>query len=133
MSSLERPKLRPVIPRRIEHQGQIYVLLQDSPAVLAQPVMIPHDGFQHIIRHFDGQSTLLEIQARVLRQTGLFLAIQELEELVKRLDAAMLLEGPTFADFLQSYRASGKRPAALAGRSYAGTVRACGPSSNSFL
>jgi len=124
MSSLERPKLRPVIPRRVEHQGQVFVLLQDSPAVLAQPVMIPHHGFQHIIRHFDGQSTLVEIQARVMRQTGLFLAIKELEDLVERLDAAMLLEGPTFANFLQSYRQSGKRPAALAGRSYAGTVRA---------
>jgi len=124
MSSLERPKLRTVIPRRVEHQGQVFVLLQDSPAVLAQPVMIPHDGFQYIVRHFDGQSTLVEIQALVLRQTGLFLAIKELEDLVKRLDAAMLLEGPTFASFLQTYRQSGKRPAALAGRSYAGTVRA---------
>ncbi len=124
MSSLERPKLRPVIPRRVEHQGQVFVLLQDSPAVLAQPVMIPHDGFHHIIRHFDGQLTLVEIQARVIRQTGLFLSIKELEDLVKRLDAAMLLEGPTFTNFLQTYRQSGKRPAALAGRSYAGTVRA---------
>jgi len=124
MSSLDRPKLRPVIPRRVEHQGQVFVVLQDSPAVLAQPIMIPHDGFHHIVRHFDGQSTLVEIQARVMRQTGLFLAIKELEELVQRLDAAMLLEGPTFASFLESYRQSGKRPAALAGRSYAGTVRA---------
>jgi AmmeMemoRadiSam system protein B len=124
MSSLERPKLRPVIPRRVEHQGQVFVLLQDSPAVLAQPVMIPHDGFQHIVRHFDGQSTLVEIQARVMRQTGLFLAIQELEDLVRRLDSAMLLEGPTFASFLENYREAGKRPAALAGRSYAGSLRA---------
>jgi AmmeMemoRadiSam system protein B len=113
-----------VIPRRVEHQGQVFVVLQDSPAVLAQPIMIPHDGFQHIIRHFDGHSTLVEIQARVIRQTGLFLTIKELEDLVQRLDAAMLLEGPTFAAFLQNYRQSGKRPAALAGRSYAGTVRA---------
>jgi AmmeMemoRadiSam system protein B len=124
MSSLERPKLRPVIPRQVEHQGQAFVLLQDSPAVLVQPVMIPYDGFHHIIRHFDGQSTLVEIQARVMRQTGLFLALHELEDLVRRLDAAMLLDGPTFASFLEGYHASGKRPAALAGRSYAGTVRA---------
>jgi AmmeMemoRadiSam system protein B len=124
MSSLERPKLRPVIPRRVEHQGQAFVLLQDSPAALAQPIMIPFDGFEHIIRHFDGQSTLIEIQARVIRQTGLFLAINELEDLVQRLETAMLLEGPTFTSFLKTYRESGKRPAALAGRSYAGTVRA---------
>ncbi len=60
----------------------------------------------------------------MLRQTGLFLAIHELEELVTRLDAAMILDGPTFASFHQTYRESGRRPAALAGRSYAATVRA---------
>jgi AmmeMemoRadiSam system protein B len=60
----------------------------------------------------------------VLRTTGLFLALGELESLVQRLDAAMVIEGPTFAAFLKSYREAGRRPAALAGRSYASTVRA---------
>jgi AmmeMemoRadiSam system protein B len=124
MSSLERPKLRPVMPRRVEHQAQAFVLLQDPTGVVTQSVLIPYDGFHHIVRHFDGQSTLLDIQARVLRQTGLFLALQELEDLVRRLDAAMILDGPTFAAFHQEFRESGRRPAALAGRSYAGTIRA---------
>jgi MEMO1 family protein len=124
MSCLLRPKLRLVVPRRIEHQGQPFVLLQDPTGVVSQPIILPFDGFQHIVRHFDGQSTLNEIQARVLRQTGLFLALRELEDLVSRLDAAMILDGPTFAVFHQSYRDSGRRPAALAGRSYAATVRA---------
>ena len=92
--------------------------------MVPQPVLIPFDGFVHIVRHFDGQSTLIEIQARVLRETGLFLAMNELEDLVRRFDAAMIIEGPTFAMFHQQYRESGRRPAALAGRSYAATVRA---------
>jgi len=112
------------MPRRIEHQGQDLVMLQDLTGVLSQPVLIPFDGFYHVVRHFDGQSTLNEIQGRVLRATGLFLALNELESLVQRLDAAMVIEGPTFAAFLQSYRESGRRPAALAGRSYAATLRA---------
>ncbi len=91
--------------------------------VVSEPILLPFDGFQHIVRHFDGQSSLIDIQARVLRQTGLFLALNELEDLVRRLDAAMILEGPTFAAFHQAYRESGRRPAALAGRSYAATVR----------
>jgi AmmeMemoRadiSam system protein B len=124
MSSLDRPKLRPLMPRRVEHQGQAFVVIQDPTGVLAQPVAIPADGFEHIVRHFDGEATLSEIQGRVLRATGLFLALEELQSLVQRLDAAMILEGPTFAAFLQSYRESGRRPAALAGRSYAATVRA---------
>ncbi len=73
---------------------------------------------------FDGQSTLSEIQGQVLRQTGLFLPLHDLEDLVRRLDAAMIIEGPTFNSFYRTYRESGRRPAALAGRSYAATVRA---------
>jgi MEMO1 family protein len=124
MSTLERPKLRPVSPRRVEHQGQSFIMLQDMTGAVAQPVLIPIDGFNHIVRHFDGQSTLIEIQGRVLRATGLFLALNELEGLVTRLDAAMLIEGPTFDAFHRSYRESGRRPAAMAGRSYAATTRA---------
>ncbi len=99
-------------------------MLQDLTGAIAQPVLIPVDGFNHIVRHFDGQSTLNEIQGRVLQSTGLFLAMGELESLVNRLDAAMVIEGPTFEAFHRSYRESGRRPAALAGRSYAATVRA---------
>jgi MEMO1 family protein len=111
------------MPRRVEHQGQSLVLLHDPTGVVAEPVVLPLDGFQHVVRHFDGQSTLIDIQAKVLRQTGLFLALNELDDLVRRLDAAMILDGPTFAAFHQSYRESGRRPAALAGRSYAATVK----------
>jgi MEMO1 family protein len=124
MSSLERPKLRPVMPRRVEHQGQALVLLQDPSGVVSQPVVIPLDLFNQVVRHFDGRSSVPEIQAIVLRNTGLFVALQELRDLVQRLDGTMILEGPTFNAFVQSYRETGRRPAALAGRSYAGSVRA---------
>ena len=76
--------------------------MQDLTGAIAQPVLIPIDGFNHIVRHFDGQSTLIEIQGRVLRSTGLFLALNELESLVSRLDAAMMIEGPTFDAFHRS-------------------------------
>jgi AmmeMemoRadiSam system protein B len=124
MSSLERPKLRPLVPRRIEHQGQDLVMLQDLTGVVAQPVVMPFDGFYHVVRHFDGQSTLSEIQGRALRSTGLFLAHKELESLVERLDQAMLIEGPTVEAFVRAYRESPRRSAALAGSSYAATARA---------
>ena len=115
MSSLERPKLRPVNSRRVEHQGQSFVMLQDVTGAISQPVLIPIDGFNHIVRHFNGQSTLIEIQGHVLRSTGLFLALNELEGLVNRLDAAMLIEGPTFEAFHQVLSRIGKA-AGRAGR-----------------
>ena len=99
-------------------------MLQDPAGVVPEPVLIPFDGYAHIVRHFDGQSTLTEIQARALRNTGHFVAMKELEDLVRRFDEAMILDGPAFAMFYQQYRQSGRRPAALAGRSYAATLRA---------
>jgi MEMO1 family protein len=122
--SLERPRLRPLTARRIEHQGQSFVMLQDSAGVVPQPVLIPFDGYVQVVRHFDGQSTLMEIQARVLRETGHFVAMKELEDLVRRFDEAMIIEGPAFEMFHQQYRQARRRPAALAGRSYAATLRA---------
>src|SRR5438874_6684883 len=122
MASLERPKLRPLAARRIEHQGQSFVMLQDASGVVPQPVLIPFDGYSYVVRHFNGQSTLVEIQARVLRETGQLVAMKELEDLVSRFDEAMIIEGPAFARFHQQYRQSGQRPAAMAGRSYAATL-----------
>jgi hypothetical protein len=84
MSLLERPKLRPLTARRIEQQGQSFVLLQDPTGVVPQPVVIPLDGYSHVVRHFNGQSTLIEIQARVLRETGQFVAMKDLQDLVPR-------------------------------------------------
>jgi MEMO1 family protein len=124
MSSLERPKLRPLTARRIEQQGQSFVMLQDPSGVVPQPVVIPLDGYSHVVRHFNGQSTLMEIQARVLRETGQFVAMKDLQDLVRRFDESMIIEGPAFAMFHQQYREQGRRPPALAGRSYAGTLRA---------
>jgi AmmeMemoRadiSam system protein B len=43
---------------------------------------------------------------------------------VQQLDAALVLDGPTFAAFVEHYRAERTRPAAFAGRSYAATERA---------
>jgi AmmeMemoRadiSam system protein B len=124
MSLLERPKLRPLPARRIEHQGQSFVMLEDPSGVVPQPVLIPIAGYAHVVRHFDGQTPLIEIQARLLRESGQLLALKDLEDLVRRFDEAMLIEGPAFARFHQQYRESGRRPAALAGRSYAATLRA---------
>ena len=123
MSLLERPKLRPLTARRIEQQGQSFVMLQDPTGVVPQPVLIPLDGYSQVVRHFNGQSTLIEIQARVLRETGQFVAMKDLQDLVRRFDETMIIEGPAFAMFHQQYRESGRRPPALAGRSYAATLR----------
>ena len=120
MTTLDRPKLRLLSASRFDHQGQSYALLQDPLGAFTSPVLVPLDAFVHVCRHFDGTNTLVEISARVHRETGQRLATESLERLVEQLDKAMVLDGSTFASFREAFRQSQQRPAALAGRSYAG-------------
>ena len=124
MPMLDHPKLRPMHARRVDHQGQSLVSLEDPLGIASGPTLIPIDGFHWIVRHFDGTRALSEIQADVLRQTGQLVPSADLEKLVAHLDRSMVLDGPTFGAFYQDYRAALTRPAALAGRAYAGTERA---------
>src|SRR4051794_14349557 len=124
MASLDRPKLRPLTARSGIHEGQAYAVLEDPLRIFNDPILIPLDGFQWVVRHFDGQLSLREIQARVLRETGQLIELAQLQTLVEQLDRALVLDGPTFAAFHDNYRQERTRPAALAGRSYAATGEA---------
>ncbi|MDE2509470.1 MAG: AmmeMemoRadiSam system protein B [Planctomycetota bacterium] len=125
MASLERPQFRvPLNARRVDHDGAAFVAIEDPRGVLSGPVAVPMVTFQRVLCHFDGSKTLPEIQAAVLRETGQFLALAALETLVRQLDEALVLDGPRFEEFMKAFRAMKCRPAAYAGRSYAGTERA---------
>ncbi len=124
MASLDRPRLRRLSFRRLEHRGEDFVSVADPLGVIPAPVLVPWTGFQRVVRHFDGTATLLEIQARILRETAGRVPMAELQTLVEHLDRAMVLDGPTFAAFLDAYRRERVRPAALAGGSYASNERA---------
>src|SRR4051812_44495693 len=70
MATLDRPKLRPVSARRTDLQGRSVVAM-DDPLGVAESIAFPIDGLVHwVVRHFDGRTTLPEIQVRVLRDTG---------------------------------------------------------------
>ena len=124
MASLDCPRLRPLSGHRQQLEGREYVALADPAGVVADPVLVPLDGFFHIVRHFDGQTSLREIQARILRETGRLVTGAELDGMVDQLERAMVLDGPTFAEFLDEYRRERTRPASHAGRSYPATERA---------
>ena len=98
--------------------------MEDSLGVVSLPVLVPWAGFQWVVRHFDGRTSLLEIQARALRETAQLIPMVELQDLVEHLDRAMVLDGPTFAAFLDAYRRERVRAPAFAGGSYASTERA---------
>jgi len=124
LSSLDRPRLRFLNASRIFHEGRSLIRLDDPLGILSRPYLITAEWFEQVVQFFDGRTTLPEIQARVLRSTGFFLPLAELEQAVAGLEQAMVLEGPTLARFLEAYRQAGTRPPAFAGLSYAATKRA---------
>src|SRR4051812_8715028 len=90
MASLDRPKLRPVTVQRFDHAGQSFAVLEAPLGVVANPVLIPLDGFHWVVRHFDGRTSLTEIQARILQGTGQLVPVAELKRLVEQLEGAMI-------------------------------------------
>jgi len=124
MPSLDQPKLRPLTGRRLDHEGRSFVALEDPLRVFHDAILVPLDGFHYVVRHFDGETPLLEIQARVMKETGQLITTAELNALIEQLDKSMILDGPTFAAFQENYRTERVRPPAHAGRSYGGTERA---------
>ena len=118
MSSLDRPKLRPISDHPYVHQGRDYVALVDPARAFRDPVLVPAGLFHEVVRHFDGRHTVEQIRDRLLRERGRALAASELERLIAELDRAMVLDGPTFDSFRDEYRRNGVRPAAFAGSSY---------------
>ena len=118
MESLDRPLLRPLSGRRVEHRGRPFVALEDSLGLFNGPFLLPVEAFQRVVRHFDGRTTLDQIRARMFRETGQGVSMGELETLVERLDRAMVLEGPTFESFRETYSRLEVRTSAMSGRSY---------------
>jgi AmmeMemoRadiSam system protein B len=121
LTTFERPRLRPIRARRLEFGGQPFVSLEDPLGIAADPVLVPLDGYHGIVCHFDGRTTLAEIQARAHRLTGRLVPLTQIQGLIDRLDRALLLDGPRFAAYSDGYRTEAVRPPAFAGRSYAGT------------
>jgi AmmeMemoRadiSam system protein B len=124
MESLDRPLLRPLSGRRVEHRGESYVALEDSLGLFSGSFLLPLDAFQYVVRYFDGRTTLDEVQIRVRRETGQVVSMADLESLVRQLDRAMVLDGPTFASFRESHARLDVRAAAMAGRSYSSSKAA---------
>jgi MEMO1 family protein len=118
MAQFDRPKLRPLSGRRIDHQGRPYVALDDPLGLFTGQVLIPLDLFQQVIRHFDGRNTLAEIQSRVQGETGRATPLADLEALVDKLDRAMVLDGAAYSSFVDQYARQVSRPSSHAGRSY---------------
>ncbi len=118
MSTLDRPQLRPLTGRRIEHRGRPCVAFEDSLGLFQGQVVVPIDLYQLVICQFDGSRTVEQIRSRILEENGHDFPLDELKRLVEDLDRVLVLEGPTVERMAAEYARGEARPAALAGRSY---------------
>ena len=124
MPSLDRPRLRPLRPYRVDRNGESFVAFEDSLGVADANLAVPLDWLRPVLARFDGGSTASSILDDLRRDHDPDVTPAWLDDLIARLDAAMVLDGPTYERFKRDYREAHTRPAALAGRSYAGSARA---------
>ncbi|TVQ60917.1 MAG: AmmeMemoRadiSam system protein B [Phycisphaerales bacterium] len=101
---MQRPRLRPVrgFPVQAKTQdGQPITLLglSDAQQVSRKQIGLP-PAFQHVMPLLDGSRTVEEVVAQV----GQGLQVPMLQTVVSQLDAAGLLEGPTFDALLADMR-----------------------------
>ena len=88
MAAPDRPKLRPLAARRLEHMGQSFVVLEDPHRLCSTPVVLGYDVFTQVVRHFNGRNTLVDVQRLVLEATSQYVEMAAIHELVEQLGRA---------------------------------------------
>jgi hypothetical protein len=102
----------------VNHAGERMVLLQDRLALTEQVVVLP-TRLTPLLPLFDGTRDEARIQAAFELQTGIRLSPETIRSVIEKLDDALLLDSPRFAErkaeALAAYRAAPFRPPAMAG------------------
>ena len=117
----EQPKLRPldIVPVRTA-AGQQF-LLRDPQRLATQQLLLPAD-LAFLLTQFDGTRTVREAQVSYVRRFGSLITTDKINDFLRQLDAALLLDTDRFREFAAQVEADfcarPTRAAAHAGRSY---------------
>jgi AmmeMemoRadiSam system protein B len=118
---MDKPKIRPVEAFPVEQEGQTYILLRDPGGTAPEPILIGM-GAYFLVTLFDGNNTILDLQAAFTRRFGDILPSEHLRQLVDALDQGGFLDSPAYYERLrrirEQFEQSPDRPAALAGLAY---------------
>lgn len=121
MSNTTNPRLRPVEPHLINHNGRPAIILRD-PLQLSDQVVVVPQALAPLLALCDGTRDLAALRAGLAVRTGILLTPDDVARLVRQLDQAFLLGNGRFAEakaaLLDRYRAAPYRPPVLAGPSY---------------
>lgn len=97
------------------------ICLQDPLNLSGKAFFLP-PALYFIISMFDGEHSILDIQAEYMRRFGSFLYRERIEEIIQQLDEHFLLEGPRFEEALKAkeeeFKKAPIREAIFAGKSY---------------
>jgi len=120
---VDYPKLRSINIFPAQSSGQAMLCLQD-PQNISEKALFLSPPLYFIVSLFDGQHSILDIQAEYMRKFREFLYTEKLEEIITQLDEALFLEGERFQEALRQKEESFKkvpfREAMFAGKSYEG-------------
>ncbi len=97
------------------------ICLQD-PQNVSENAIFLSPPLYFIVSLFDGQHSILDIQAEYMRKLGEFLYTEKLLEIISQLDVALFLEGERFQAALEQkekeFKKASFREAVFAGKSY---------------
>jgi AmmeMemoRadiSam system protein B len=115
------PRLRPIEAFPTEHEGRPYVVLRDPAGYAAAVVMVPLPVIE-VVALFDGQHSLLDIQAELTRRHGEIVPRSQIEGLIETLDGHGFMDSARFAERRATidgaFLADPVRPASHAGGAY---------------
>ncbi len=111
----------------MEADGRRVIGLRDPTGFTDSVLLLPLPLLD-IVSLFDGEHTILDIQATYMRRHGELLFRERLDEIIRMLDEHGFLESPGFAQrrrqIEEAFRQSRIRPAIHAGKAYAGEPEA---------
>jgi AmmeMemoRadiSam system protein B len=117
----ERPKLRPIDMIPVQTHGTQQFVLRDPRQLSPGQIAVPAD-IAYLLSQFDGAHTVREAQVSYVRRFGSLITTDTINDLLERLDDALLLDTPRFREFQAEMEAefqrSPVRAAVHAGRSY---------------
>ena len=127
MTSSGNPRLRAVEAFPVEHEGQRCIALRDPAGFTDQIAVLP-GPLLDLVSLFDGEHPLEAIREIVRRRHGQAPTLEQIQDLVDRLDDAGFLQSARFEARRRAaedaFRQSPVRPAAHAGGAYAGQPEA---------
>ncbi len=118
---MEYPKLRNINLFPVQISGETLLCLQDPQNISEKALFLPLSLY-FIVSLFDGQHSILDIQAAYMRKFGELLFAEKIEGVAAQLEENLYLEGDRFQQAWrekeESFKKASVRDAAFAGKSY---------------